>query len=590
MKTAKYKTEWNLGLLYKNEKDPQIEKDIHHFESICATFEKKYKGKDFTSTSKKLHTALQDHTALEDNTLAKPWWYFALRNEKNSDDAIAGSRASKMEDRMTHAQNRVTFFRLTLGQIPLKLQKQYLKDPILADYRYALERSFLQAQYNLSEKEEQLAGLLGQTSYTMWTNGQQRAINQKTVSFEGKEIPLSKAKEILNDLPKEKRHELYKKIVTTYKDNSVFAESELNAIVNYKKVMDQRRGFKKSYSSRMLSDEVDEKTIEDLISIVSKYFPLSKKFYSLHAKLLGEKTVTHADRMATIGKVEKNFNFDETVSIVKNSFAKVDPKYAAIVQNFVDNGQIDVYPKKGKRGGAFCWGMGMLPTFVLLNQVDTLRSVDTFAHEMGHAIHGELERKIPTQYKGHTTATAEVASTFFEQLVANEVSQKLTEEEQIIVLHGRILNDVISIFGQIAGFNYEIELHEKIRAKGQISREEIAALLKKNYQSFYGPAIALTDDDGYNFVGWNHTRYFFYIYSYAHGVLISRALYEKWKADPAYAVKIEQFLSSGRSGTTKDIFKSIGIKIDKSFFEAGLKGIEADINKLEKLAKKFKKI
>lgn len=31
----KYQTKWNLGLLYKNDNDPQIEKDIQTIEKVC---------------------------------------------------------------------------------------------------------------------------------------------------------------------------------------------------------------------------------------------------------------------------------------------------------------------------------------------------------------------------------------------------------------------------------------------------------------------------------------------------------------------------------------------------------------------------
>ncbi len=48
------KTSWNLKLLYKGDKDPQIERDLKAIEKAFATFEKKYKGKDFTSTPIKL--------------------------------------------------------------------------------------------------------------------------------------------------------------------------------------------------------------------------------------------------------------------------------------------------------------------------------------------------------------------------------------------------------------------------------------------------------------------------------------------------------------------------------------------------------
>jgi oligoendopeptidase F len=590
MKGKGYKTEWNLGLLYKSEKDPQIEKDIASLEKACADFEKKYKGKDFTSNAKRLLPALQAYVNVNDETRAKPWWYFALRFEKNSADTVATAKSTQMQERMTQAFNKLTFFPLVLGVIAPKQQKQFLKDPSLGSFKYMLERIFLQSKYNLSEKEEQLAGLLSQTSYTLWTEGQRKALFEHTISLKGEDLPISKAREILAELPRAERHELHQKLNAVYMQNAIFAESELNAIVNYKKIMDERRGHEKPYSERLLGDEVDEKTLLDLVSIVTKYFTISKKFFVLHARLLGQKVLTRADLRVPFGKIDKTFTFDETLQFVQEAFAQVDKRYADYVQSFVTNGHIDVYSKKGKAGGAFCWGQGKLPIYVLLNHADNLNSVETLAHEMGHAIHGQLSCSLPSQYRGHSTATAEVASTFFEQLVADKLITMLDEKEQMILLHSRLIKSVTTVFTQVMGFNYELELHTLIRERGQLTHREIAELLKKQYDTFTGKAVKSTIEDGYSFVAWSHTRYFFYTYSYAYGLLVSRALYEKWKADPSYAKKIEQFLSAGRSMSPTDIFKSIGITTDQAFFEAGLKGIEADIKKLEKLAKKYKKI
>ena len=43
----KYKTNWDLSLLYKNENDPEIEKYLKKYESAYGKLEKRYKGKDF---------------------------------------------------------------------------------------------------------------------------------------------------------------------------------------------------------------------------------------------------------------------------------------------------------------------------------------------------------------------------------------------------------------------------------------------------------------------------------------------------------------------------------------------------------------
>ncbi len=225
----------------------------------------------------------------------------------------------------------------------------------------------------------------------------------------------------------------------------------------------------------------------------------------------------------------------------------------------------------------------------MLNHANDIRSLETLAHEMGHAIHTELSKPQPVHYRDYTIAVAEVASTFFEQVLFDDLEQELTPKEQIIFLHNKVLGDIVTIFRQITCFNFEKELHAEIRKVGAISKEEMANLMVKHMKAYLGPAVDVSQDDGYVYVGWPHIRYFFYTYTYAYGQLISKVLFEKWKEDKSYAKKIEQFLRAGGSMSPKDIFKSIGIDTtDPKFFISGLKSIEKDIEKLEKLSKQLK--
>ncbi len=587
LKRMNIQTEWDLTLLYKNEKDPRIEADLKTIEKLCTDFERKYKKADFTATPEKLARAFADEEKLQrELNKSKPWWYFALRSRLNSSDSIAEGFSTKYSERLTKAVNKITFFSLKIAKIPKKEQKKFLALPSLASRRYELERIFKHAKFDLPEGEEQVIDLLSQTSYRMWVDGQEKLLEEQMVEYGGEKIPFTKASSMFSDLPKKERRELYAKMGETVKSISHFAEAEMNAVYNYKKVLDERRGYEKPYSATVLGDETDEKTVEALVATVTKYFTISKRFYRLHAKLLKEKKLTYADRAAKIGEVKKKFDFDTSVKIVRETFAKIDPKYAQLFDTFLANGQIDVSPRKGKSGGAFCWGMGELPVYVLLNHVGDINSVETLAHEMGHAIHGELSKSQPPQYMGHSTAVAEVASTFFEQAVGEELERYLEKDEQIILLHNKIRGDVQTIFRQVACFNFELELHKQIREKGQVPKEDIAKLMSKHMRAYLGDTVDVTEDDGYFFVQWSHIRRFFYVYSYAYGQLISRALFEHWKRDTSYAKNIEEFLCAGSSMSPENIFKKAGIDTsDPKFFEMGLKSIEKDIARLEKLTK-----
>ncbi len=582
-----YKTEWNLGLLYSGDTDPNIEKDMKLIEKECASFEKKYKKTNYTSSTSKLLKALQDNERLLEKVYGrKPWWYFALRSKSNGSDQIANASSTKYSERITHALNKVTFFELTIAKIPKAAQGKFLKDTILARYKYMLKKIFKEAESNLPEGEEQIINLLSETSYGMWVDGQEKLLGEQSVLHKGEKISLPQAMGMLPSLPTKERRTLDREIMLAEKSISHFAEAEINAVYNYRKVLDERKGYKKPYSSRVLSDENDEKTVELLVDLVTKNFSISKRFFKLHAKLLKEEKLVYADRIAEVGNIRKKFDFDTSVTLVRNVLNTIDAKYGSILDRFLKKGQIDVYPRLNKYGGAFCWPAVGLPTFVLLNHTDDINSVQTLAHEMGHAIHTELSKNQPAQYESYSMAVAEVASTFFEQALGDELQNHLSKEEQIIFFHNKIKGDIQTIFRQVACFNFELELHNKIRKKGQVGKEEIAGLLSKHMKSYLGDIFEVTEDDGYSFVGWSHIRSFFYVYSYAYGQLVSRALFVKWKEDKSYAQKIEQFLSSGGSMSPRDIFKKIGIDTsDPSFFEAGLKSIEKDIKKLEELTK-----
>jgi oligoendopeptidase F len=133
-----------------------------------------------------------------------------------------------------------------------------------------------------------------------------------------------------------------------------------------------------------------------------------------------------------------------------------------------------------------------------------------------------------------------------------------------------------------------LRLHNEVRAKGMVAKEEIAKILNKHMESYLGKIVKVKENDGYFFVSWSHIRRFFYVYSYAFGQLVSKSLYAKFKEDNSFITEVEKFLKAGGSKSPEDIFKDIGIDVTSpSFFQDGLKSIERDIKNLESLSKKY---
>lgn len=580
------KTSWNLGLLYKGHDDPQMEKNIRAGERAFAAFEKKYKGKtDYLKNEGKLLTALTEFEVMfKTLKIGGPLMYFNYVKDLDSADSVAQSRATQLSERYAKNDQRIAFFGLSLAKIPAPLQKKFLASKKLAHFRYYLKTIFAHASHNLSEAEEKIMRLKSIPAHDQWIDGTQKLLGKTTVEFKGKSLPLPQAGNMIGDLPLPDRHELHEALMKALDGLADVAETELNAVVTNKKINDELRGYGEPYDATILGYENDRKSVLALVKAVTENFPISHRFNRLKAKLLGLDRLRYPDRLAGVEAEVKKISFEEAVSILRKVFGSIDARYLAILDSYLEKGQIDVSPKKGKKGGAYCWGSLNMPTFVLLNFTETMDQVSTFAHEMGHAIHTELSKSRDVLYQDYSTATAEVASTLFESFVFDALFENMSDAEKIAALHNKINDDVSTIFRQVACFNFEAEMHALIREKGGASIDELRTLMNKHMSAYLGPIFDLRPEDGNYLVSWGHLRRFFYVYSYAFGQLVSKALYANYKKDKGYLAKINAFMSAGGSDSPENIFKSVGIDVTKpDFWKAGLASIEADIERLERL-------
>lgn len=587
-KLGNYKKTWDLkGLYYKSGKDPQIEADLKLTEKTYENFAKKWSNSDFTNL-KLVKNALTEYENLVSMPEAsRPSRYYSFRSCLNVNDTEADRALALISTRLRKASDKILFFTLNLGKLPTATQKVLLADNDLTHFRYFLERIFIGARHDLSEPEERIIRLKARQSSGMWHEAIDKILSNRKIKFKGKEFHLPEAIETLDLLSIKDRKKLWDLITVELKNISEMAEHEMNAIITDARGEDELRGFEKPYSATALSYEHDEKSIENLVKAVStEGFKLSQKFYKLKAKYHGVKSLHYTEKYRPIGK-DLSISFEEAMETCRDVFYGLKPEYGQIFDRMLKAGQIDVFPGKGKRGGAFMSEQTGHPTHVFLNHVANFKSLETLAHEMGHAIHAERSKTQTSLYQGFSTVTAETASTLFENLVFDAIYDQVSEMDKINLLHDRIARNISTIQRQIAFFNTELEMHTSIHEKGSMSGEELARCMQKHLKSYLGSAVDVSADDGYSYVYVGHLRYGFYVYSYSFGILMSTLMSQKYKEDKTYIEKIDKFLSSGSSGTVVDIFKSIDIDTTKeNTFTEALKTHEADILQFEKFVNK----
>lgn len=595
------KTEWDLTQLLNTTDEQSIKAYREEVQKSHDMFIKKWKDRtDFLHDPAILKKALDDYEALHRNhaMAGNLGYYYWLRSQIEDDNPEVKARYNQTEEFINNLSNSILFFTLSISKLDKRMQDKFLNDSLLSSYRHFLKRLFDESKYMLTESEEKILSLKSSPSHAQWVKmtAQFLSSDEREVLNEKKQKEKKTLPEIITlstHRDKEIRDAAARAIHAIMKDYVQIAEAELNAIFTDKKIDDQLRGMKRPDEGRHVSDDIDSDVVDSLVEAVSHRFDISGRYYAFKAKLMGVKKLEYHERSVDYGDIDLSYTFEEMVSTVKTVMNNLDPQFGTLTRNFFDKGLVDVYPRKGKRGGAFCqhWLIDQ-PTYVLLNFTGKLNDVLTLAHEFGHGINNELiKTKQHALYFGTPLSTAEVASTFMEDFVHQHVTAGVSEEDRLSLMVAK-LNDMVStIFRQIACYRFEQELHHTFREKGYLSHQEIGKLFQKHMKSYMGEAVEQSPGSENWWVYWIHIRSFFYVYSYSSGLLISKSMQRKVRQDKKFIEKVKAFLSAGLSASPKEIFSDLGIDIaEKLFWNEGLDEIEQLLNETEALAKKLGKI
>lgn len=593
-------TNWNLTPLFTSDDDPQILKQRETIEKENAKFIKKWqKNESYLSDPIILKTALDEYEHLLHNfgTDGNEGYYYWLRSQQDQNDQKIKAKFAKVLDFSNKLRNELQFFELRLAKVSKANQKIFLSEKSLLPYRHFLEKIFKQAEYVLSEAEEKILNLKEDVSHMKWEqmlSGFIAKEEREIVGENGKKEKLNfeqllsltqSTKKKVRDAAAMAVNDIFMKLLDT-------GEAELNAILANKKIDDELRKMPRPDFSRHLADDIESDVVDALLATVSSRYKISQKYYQLKAKVLGVPKLAYHERNVAVGNVDKKYAFDDGAALVHKVFTQLDSEFANILTRFLENGQIDVFPQKGKRGGAFCvyWQVAQ-PTYIMLNYTDKLRDVETLAHEMGHGINDELMKKQNALNFGTPTSTAEVASTFMEDFVLQEILKTADEETKFQLMMSKLDTEIATIFRQVACYQFEQELHAVFREKGYLSATEIGKIFQKHMSAYMGSGVEQSTGSENWWIYWSHVRMFFYVYSYASGLLISKSMQNGVKADPKFILKVKEFLASGLSASPKDIFMKMDIDItDTSFWNKGLDEVESLLKETEKLAKKLRKI
>lgn len=593
-------TEWDLSPLFAGDDDPRIPEERERARTAAAAFAGRWKGcDDWLHDPSVLAQALAEY---EEWVSAfggggAEGFYASLRSA--IDESPARKAAfNRMRAFALELENGMAFFHLRLARVPKETRRMFLAAEVLAPWHGFLGRLFLEAPFLRSEDEERILNAMRGPAHEDWVRmvSGRLALEQRLARDEqGERKPrgMDELLSLLQSTSKGVRDEAARLLNGVLKTYAPSAEAEMNAILEHKRAEDEIRGTGRPDLARHLADGIETETVDLMLEAVEKQFSIAQRFYRLKADILGVPVLAYHERNVKIGEAEGSYPYEDAVRIVQRVFGSLDLQFAGILEELTSRGRVDVYPKKGKRGGAFCASaLPAYPVYILLNHTGKLRDVLTLAHEAGHGIHDELMKKGCSALDfGTSLATAEVASTFMEDFVLRDLMGRVDEEARFAMMMEKLNDEVSTIFRQAACYRFEQDLHDAFRQEGYLSKERIGSLFQARMGSYMGRAVEQSPGSENWWVYWSHIRRFFYVYSYASGLLISKSLQRSVREDTSFMNKVKAFLAAGLSAPPRELFLRLGIDIaSPDFWEKGLEETEVLLTEAEGLAKRLKKV
>lgn len=588
------KTSWDLTPLFSSLADPKLEESQQTAAIAVETFAKRWQDRtDWLENPTSLAEIIKDYERLNrDHGLNdKVTYYLWLCTELNQADNETRAKLNQARSLAQKLGNKIQFFGLRLARISQEKQEEFLHSSLLTEYHHFLEKIFAEAPFLLSEAEEKILNLQSNIAYGNWVQMTEASLAKEEREIAGQKRSFAEITN-LTSAPDEKIRlaavDAFDEII---KSKSEMAEAEINSVLENKKIDDELRQTKRPDMLRHLADDIETEIVDAMINTVKKNFNLAHRYYRLKAKLFKKDQLLYHERSIPFGQVNRQYDFNEAKEIVGLTLRNLDPEFGKKFEKMLSTGQIDVFPKTGKSDGAFCAGedSSSLPTYILLNYTDKFRDVMTLAHEVGHGLNNELIREKEKGLNfGTSTSTAEVASTLMELFVSEELEKKSTDKEKLAMIISRLDDEMATIFRQVAAYSFEQELHQQFRQTGFLPLKTIGQLFRQQMENYLGSSIIFEERHENWWIHWSHFRRYFYVYSYASGLLIAKALQNKWREDKTFINQIKTVLSTGTSISPKNIFAQVGLDISQAdFWQKGLDEIAETLNIAENLAEKI---
>ncbi len=353
------------------------------------------------------------------------------------------------------------------------------------------------------------------------------------------------------------------------------------------------RGYDSVLEMRLDPYNVPLEMFHNLIDTFVENLPVWHRYWDVRRRALGLDEIKPYDLWAPIGKNPPNVPYTQAVNWICEALAPMGDAYVpAIRKGALEERWVDWAPNVEKRQGAASWRRYLMPPWIFMSYNDSVFSMSTLAHELGHSIHTYLaSENQPEVYFGFGSLSSTVAETAsnFHQVMTRDYLRKIKGDDDDFMI--AMIEEAMSNFHRYFFImptlaRFELEVYTRAEAGKPLTIDILNEIMRDLYAEGYGETM--TDDPkrtGLTWATFLHLYMPFYTFQYAIGISAAHAAGERVLAgEEGAAENYVQFLKSGGSLYTMDLFDLAGADMaSPGPVRSAFKVMEENIDQLDKL-------
>ncbi len=584
---------WNLDNLYTSFNSKEYKNDVKHLdlalEDLSIWSEENLNSQD--------NAELEIQTFLEKNIILNKLFskLISFSNLTSATD-VDNERANREKDllrfKFTQITEANTKFQNFIKELE-GLDSIVENSKTLVEYEFHLKEIKEKSQYALSREEEILISRMKNTGSNAWKDLQETISSKLLVPIEIngeiEELPISLVRNMAYSEDGDLRRKAYLAELEAYKKIQDSSAAALNGIKGEVITISEIRGYDSPLEETLLNSRMDRSTLDAMILAIEEFLPYFHRYFKAKGKLLGhDNGLPFYDLFAPIGDLDMTLDYEETKSYILKNFKSFSPELSEFANNAFKNNWIDVQPRQGKRGGAFCSNIHAIgESRILTNFTGNFLDMVTLAHELGHGYHGFVLKDQSILNSDYPMPLAETASTFCETVIMKSALEDANKEEKLFLLESSLLNASIVIVDIYSRFLFEKELFSR-RKSHSLSVDELKEIMMDSQKKAYGDS--LNPDYLHPYMWLNKPHYYysernFYNFPYAFGLLFAKGLYSKYLENKSLFIEnYDHLLSLTGKMKITDVAKQVNIDVTKpDFFRQALDLIREDIDEFIQL-------